>query len=849
MNDDNTSPKRSLLTAVDGRIRSLLEQLLPWLVLALLLRYSYALFVQAPYSGLLFRIPDGMITDVYVDDDRLRPGDRLRQVGSVAIEEMAQRNPPTYFFKGAQRGELIPLDTERNQQAATVTWHFPGFTWAEMLDRFSSPWWLAYVFWLGGTFTMLLVRPRDERWRLLTSFNYLTAIWLAAGTGSLWNLGQSRGVFRAAVWLSVPVALHLHWVFPDRLRPLPRWFRRLGYLLAGGLAIADLFYLPPANLYWVGFLLVLGGSALIVLWRLLFRPAQRRELGLLLGAILLALIPPGAVAAANLLGSDVPGFVATGTLLALPTVPGAYFYILYRRQLGRRQARARRLLRIYLAAIVGSALFLFLVNAAVVGLQLDPTPLFLQLTVILFFGLGAILGFAPFFSLAALADPPRERGGDSSSGLRLRANRLLTPFFFINGGILLLALSLLLLHWWLDVQILLLAVALLAFLWGRFAYRPLERAVDRYLLGIHFHPSHLLEGFAERITTTLDRDSLTRLLREEILPSLLVRESALLHIRENGQMDLILSHGIEQLPKCTPPTLPQFPLGVEGHPLPADIPAWVRVLIPLRLDEVTIGCWLWGARDPDDLYRPQDVRTLQALADQTAIALTNILQTENLRALYRTHIDAREEERTRLALTLHDEILNELAVLNMYVEEAAPPFHEAYHNIRARLRLAISDLRPAMLNYGLGTALEELVEDWRARVGDEVELIMALDPDVSRYPLNVEGHLFRIVQQALTNAIQHARASTIRLEGSLKEESVRLSVTDDGVGFPTDVPFTLPALLARKHFGLVGMNERAALVGAELQISAAPQKGTTVVVFWSHGTGRQPPIVNGDNLR
>ena len=833
MIDSRTFRERSIRSTIAAGLQRLPERLLPWLVLTILLYYSYGLFLGVPYAGVEYDAPEERVSSVFVESDALQPGDVLLRVGSVTVAEMRRRGSPAYFFRGATRGETVPVEIERNGMRETVVWRVPGFTWSELLHRLHSLWWLPYVFWMSGTFTLLLIRPRDDRRRLLTAFNYLAAIWLAAGLVSQWKFGYSRGVFRAALWLTVPVALHLHRVFPSRVPLLPRWLRNAAYLLAGMLAVGEFFHLLPGSLYWYGFLLLLGGSSFIILRRLLFRPEERRELGLLLGIILLVLIPPLIVSVARLLGRSVPDGIASGSSLALPAMPGAYFYILYRRQLGPRRVRARRWVNIYVGAVALSILVLLLFDLAAVMLDLEDSLLFLQSITLLFFAIGAALGFAPFFSLPVLADPALAADGEGGTGLRLRANRLLTPFFFMFGGIILLPVTVIILDRWLDDYLLFLGVALIAFLGGSVAYRPLESAIDRYLLGIRLPPAHLLERFAQRITTTLDRESLTRLLCEEILPSLLVRQSALLHFRERDRAELLFSYGVDQLPPCERATLLEAPMGTSQHPLPAGTPQWVRLLIPLRLGEQIIGCWLWGARDPDDLYRPEDIRILQALADQTAIALTNIIQAENLHALYQAHIDGREQERTRLARALHDEILNELATLNIYVEEAAPPFYAAYEKLSTRLRATISDLRPAMLTYGVGRALEESVDDWQARAGSAVALVLAVDPAGGRYPPQVEEHLFRIVQQAVENALKHAHADVIRLEGSLYADGASLSVRDNGVGFSVAKEPNLRTLLAEKHFGLVGMYERAELIGANVVIHATPGDGTTVTVRWT----------------
>jgi signal transduction histidine kinase len=148
----------------------------------------------------------------------------------------------------------------------------------------------------------------------------------------------------------------------------------------------------------------------------------------------------------------------------------------------------------------------------------------------------------------------------------------------------------------------------------------------------------------------------------------------------------------------------------------------------------------------------------------------------------------------------------------------------------------ISGLRPATLDQlGLHTALEELLDDLTDR-GELMEVcpILELDltPERRRYDRDVELHLFRIVQQASYNVLQHAKAEHLVIRGQLEQDAVKLEVVDDGVGFVDGYHPDLRDLLGRQHFGLVTMYERASLIGARVEIESAPGEGTRVKIFW-----------------
>lgn len=89
----------------------------------------------------------------------------------------------------------------------------------KLSKNLNSGWWLPYVVWMAGTATLLFIRPKDLRWRLLVAFNYFTALWLVTGSGpAKWHLWGSALFMRMAIWMTIPVYLHLHWVFPRTLK-------------------------------------------------------------------------------------------------------------------------------------------------------------------------------------------------------------------------------------------------------------------------------------------------------------------------------------------------------------------------------------------------------------------------------------------------------------------------------------------------------------------------------------------------------------------------------------------------------------------------------------------------------
>jgi signal transduction histidine kinase len=364
--------------------------------------------------------------------------------------------------------------------------------------------------------------------------------------------------------------------------------------------------------------------------------------------------------------------------------------------------------------------------------------------------------------------------------------------------------------------------------------------VEQRFLGMRLPPAQLMEIYSSRITTSPSSASLQNLLKDGVLPSLLVREFIFLQFNEHSSLNVnvFLALGVAEA---------QYPLETDLLELIAtagmyrplallkdgQLCQWVRLVLPLKMEDKLIGLWLFGRRDPDDLYSQAEIPILQSLAHQTAIAQSNILQSERLAALSLANIDRHEEERLRLAHELHDSVLNQMAVLLMNLGDitVSHTFQKNYDELSHRLRAIVSDLRPPMLTYGLKPALDGLAESLMER-SQNISIVVDVEAEDTRYPINIEQHLYRIAQQACENALRHGQASQVTITGNLDPEQISLEIKDDGIGFDRKEGLELNNLLANKHFGLAGMMERGRLIGANVRIESTPNLGTRIQVEW-----------------
>lgn len=240
----------------------------------------------------------------------------------------------------------------------------------------------------------------------------------------------------------------------------------------------------------------------------------------------------------------------------------------------------------------------------------------------------------------------------------------------------------------------------------------------------------------------------------------------------------------------------------------------------------------------DGAFSEEDERLLQAFAASAATAVATAQSATN-EALQRS-VEGSEQERRRWARELHDETLQELAGLKVLLSGARRSTDRARLDAAvdqaiamitdgiANLRALITDVRPAALD-DLGTepAVEALVERVRAQSGLEIALETRLAYEAGRvaerHTPEVEVAIYRLVQEALTNVVKHARAERVAVSIADPESdggSITVEVRDDGLGFDPDD--------RSAGFGLVGMRERVALVHGELAVSSAPGDGTRV---------------------
>lgn len=224
----------------------------------------------------------------------------------------------------------------------------------------------------------------------------------------------------------------------------------------------------------------------------------------------------------------------------------------------------------------------------------------------------------------------------------------------------------------------------------------------------------------------------------------------------------------------------------------------------------------------------------QELAREVA---TRTRAEERVKASLQRLVTVQEEERRRIARNLHDSLGQQLTALRLSIgalkdgqsssadlRERLEAIDQIAANIDRDVDVLAWDLRPPTLDdVGLNAALDNIVRDW-SQAQDIVAEFQSSEAAI-RLSGDIESHFYRIVQEALNNVAKHAGANHVSVLLEHRADEVVLIIEDDGCGFEVDA-----TAKRRRGMGLTGMEERAALIGGELEIESAPGKGTTIFV-------------------
>jgi signal transduction histidine kinase len=333
------------------------------------------------------------------------------------------------------------------------------------------------------------------------------------------------------------------------------------------------------------------------------------------------------------------------------------------------------------------------------------------------------------------------------------------------------------------------------------AERLVQRAVGRLLFGSRDDPYAVLTQVGRHIEALTDPLAVLPRFAATLVTELRVPYAAMVLHSTSNDSELVVEHGR----RVSDPD--RFPMRAHG---------------------VEVGELLVAHRRPGERFSAAETRLLHDLAGQAALAAEACRSTLEIQRARERLVFAREEERRRLRRDLHDGVASGLVGARMLataVRNGVPPDGSAsglldrltadLDSCTEEVRDLVDGLRPAALDRGLAAALEDLI----ARHPESgPELSLQLDGDMSDLPAAVEVVAYRIVTEAVTNLIKHARATGATVRLVAQHEQLMIIVEDDGAGLPADPH---PSSDARHGVGLASIRSRVEEVGGELTITSS----------------------------
>lgn len=710
-------------------------------------------------------------------------------------------------YAGWERGDVVQFQVERDGLTLNVNAPYesnaPFVIWISRLVVV----FVALIFWLSGTYVVLFTPTQSQQGVLLFLFCQLLAVAMAGGT--ITSQSWLSDFVLMLSWWVVPLSIHFHLLFPfKRTTPRTAWWL-VGLYLVPLLGVAHFLHRIGVNVvpdligrwtpllyYWLLAAPLAVIALLTTAYRSTLSPLAKRQVGLVVVFGLVALAPLLSLTLIPILLVGSPLVPIELVLIFLGAVPIGYGYASTRYQFIKFDRYISRAAVVLIVVVTIGLLYWVLTT----GLRrIAPEWLLANQT----FNLVVVISLAVMYP-----------------SLRRFLQRWADDLFY--GG-------------WYDYSTVV----------GEISHSlegasGLAELTDAFSQGIQ---KTMRVEWACLIVPSGQGDWVVRLAGQADTTTLL----ADLHMVDIPHILAYLSQACE--PK-THRELQQALARIEDL-TPSEQRllrnSGLRLWVSLSGHQQAFGILLLGPKYGGDMFDSSDLQILAVVSRQASMAFRNVQLIHQLEEkaqesdrYQKEIVRVREGERKRIALELHDQVIQALVGLKYQLagfqnQSSVDPqatarvdeVQDGISNLIQTTRVLCHDLRPPALDLGLVPGLRSLVSNFEQRSGLSVTLNVDGDRSV---PINedVALCLYRCTNEALQNVSKHAHASRIHIQLSIEPTQLRLRVEDNGRGFA--VPQRLGSLMENNHFGLVGMRERVELIDGAFRVTSGPATGTCVEV-------------------
>jgi two-component system sensor histidine kinase ComP len=368
--------------------------------------------------------------------------------------------------------------------------------------------------------------------------------------------------------------------------------------------------------------------------------------------------------------------------------------------------------------------------------------------------------------------------------------------------------------------------------------KGIKMQVDRILYGGYYDYTTVTSDLSNSLVQAIDRPSFVKLLTYDLPKKMKITKSALLLLSEDelALQDTEASGNKIQFsdPICQTLTTMQQPKFAQNLWHISDDDAledwksffWTQLFVPIVHQDMLYGLLILGDRVNGDIYSNQDLQILATVSQQAALSIANIFLIERLRGLAQQLVRSDEEQRKRLATDLHDTVLQNLIFVKQRLPKSDPELIALVDDSLRMIQQTIKAQRSSLLDRGLMFALQDMINYLQKLADEEIVILWHNNLD-GGIALSDEKatQLYRIVHESLINVLKHSHAEKAVVSARKVDGFLELKIEDDGVGMASETDVYLG-----HHYGLIGMQERASMIGAEMSINSQPGSGTVVLV-------------------